>query len=248
MDDIREILTGFNTYQPDEANEVGLMKRMDRKYIFHYRQLVDLLPELKMNYNRLNIDNVLIPGYNTLYFDTDDFLMYHQHHNGKLDRYKIRHRIYLDSGMGFLEIKHKTNRNIVKKIRINTSRNELLQYHEEFISSRSPFTVSQLKPSISTDYNRITFANIENRERITFDGNIIFRYENRKLDFENLVICEVKMNPGNRESEFERILKERRIKPFSISKYCIGNYFLNDSIKQNLFKEKALFINKLINS
>lgn len=248
MDDIREILTGFNTYQPDEANEVGLMKRMDRKYIFHYRHLVDLLPELKMNYMRLNIDNVLIPGYNTMYFDTDDFLMYHQHHNGKLDRYKIRHRIYLDSGMGFLEIKHKTNRNIVKKIRINTSRNELLQNHEEFISSRSPFTIPQLKPSISTDYNRITFANIENRERITFDCNIKFRYENRKLDFENLVICEVKMNPGNRESEFERILKERRIKPFSISKYCIGNYFLNDSIKQNLFKEKALFINKLINS
>jgi hypothetical protein len=68
------------------------------------------------------------------------------------------------------------------------------------------------------------------------------------MTFKNLVICEVKKNPGNRQSEFERILKERKIKPFSISKYCMGNYFLNKSVKQNLFKEKALFINKLINS
>ncbi len=248
MDAISEIVTRFNTYQPDDANEVGLMKRVERKYIFHYRHFVDLLAELKMNYMRLNIDNVLIPGYNTLYFDTEDFQMYHHHHNGKLDRYKIRHREYLDSGTGFLEIKHKTNRNIIKKTRINASRNEMLENQKEFILTRSPFTISQLKPSISTDYNRITFANIENRERITFDCNIKFRFENRKMDFKNLVICEVKKNPGNRESKFERILKERRIKPFSISKYCMGNYFLNESVKQNLFKEKALFINKLINS
>ena len=248
MNTIIEILTGFNTYQPDEVNEVGLMKRIERKYIFHSRHLVELLAELKMNYTRLNIDNVLIPGYSTLYFDTDDFQMYHHHHNGKLDRYKIRHRVYLDSGTGFLEIKHKNNRNIIKKTRINISGNDMLENHEEFISSKSPFTFSQLKPAISSYYNRITFANIENRERITFDCNIEFRYGNRKLDFKNLVICEVKKNPGNRESEFERFLMKRRIKPFSISKYCLGNYFLNESVKQNLFKEKAIFINKLINS
>jgi hypothetical protein len=248
MDSINTILARFDTYDPNEGNEIGLMKRIDFKYIFHLSQLPDILKELKSSYQRLNINKILLPGYDTLYFDTPDFQMYHRQHNGKLNRYKIRHRNYIDSGTGFLEIKHKTNTNIVKKSRINILRHELQDTYNTFISSCSPYNFEQLIPSLTTKYKRISFANFEEQARLTFDIDLNFRYQNQEKEMKEIVICEVKKKPGYHKTEIENLLAEKRIKPFKISKYCIGNYFLNKSVKQNLFKEKAYYINKLINS
>jgi hypothetical protein len=49
----------------------------------------------------------------------------------------------------------------------------------------------------------------------------------------------------SRSSDFMRIAKEMSILSVKISKYCISTVELNPEIKQNRFKEKVLFINKL---
>jgi hypothetical protein len=40
-------------------------------------------------------------------------------------------------------------------------------------------------------------------------------------------------------------MKENEIRPYSISKYCVGAVSLNPNLKYNNFKEKLLLIDKL---
>ena len=59
-----------------------------------------------------------IADYNTLYYDTPDLKMYIAHHDRKLNRQKLRARIYVDSGIAFCEVKNKNNKGRTKKKRI----------------------------------------------------------------------------------------------------------------------------------
>jgi SPX domain protein involved in polyphosphate accumulation len=68
----------------------------------------------------LEINGARLHHYQTLYFDTRDFALYSQHHNGQRARYKVRVREYLDSEMAFLEVKRKTNQNRTIKSRLQT--------------------------------------------------------------------------------------------------------------------------------
>ena len=59
------------------------------------------------------------------------------------------------------------------------------------------------------------------------------------------MIAEVKQERMSRSSDFMKIAKEMSILPIRLSKYCMTTLTLNTGIKQNRFKEKLLFINKL---
>ena len=58
---------------------------------------------------------------------------------------------------------------------------------------------------------------------------------------------ELKQGKANRTSVFFKELKNRLIRPYRISKYCIGtmDLYSNKKIKPNRFKKKYLYINKL---
>jgi len=75
--------------------------------------------------------------------------------------------------------------------------------------------------------------------------NLTFKNKIKEGDLKNIVIAEVKQERMSRSSDFMRIAKEMSILPVKISKYCISTVELNPEIKQNRFKEKVLFINKL---
>ena len=86
----------------EELDKVKLLNRVDSKFIFHIRALNDILKEVSEYYHILEIDQKRIFKYESLYFDTPDFLLYRHHHNGKPNRVKVRYRKYLDSGEVFL--------------------------------------------------------------------------------------------------------------------------------------------------
>ena len=77
------------------------------------------------------------------------------------------------------------------------------------------------------------------------DMNLTFKNKIKEGDLKNIVIAEVKQERMSRSSDFMKIAKEMSILPVKISKYCISTLELNPEIKQNRFKEKVLFINKL---
>jgi hypothetical protein len=60
-----------------------------------------------------------------------------------------------------------------------------------------------------------------------------------------MIIAEVKQEKVNYSSAFMRKIKEKRIRPFRISKYCMATASLYPELKQNNFKPKFLKINQL---
>ena len=103
--DLNTVLNSFQTISLEEMDSVKLMNRTDTKYVFNKSKLLLILDSLKHDYRCFYINGARLSTYKTIYFDTDDFLLYRQHHNGILNRYKLRQRSYVESNLNYLEIK-----------------------------------------------------------------------------------------------------------------------------------------------
>lgn len=222
---------------------VSLMKRQDTKFVLRTDQLQEILSELADSYKVLQVGGNRLMTYDSTYFDTSDLLFYHQHHNGIARRIKVRIRNYVESKISFLEVKQKDNKGNTNKTRIPVDEYvpTLNEIGEAFVNK----TVKQkinLKKSISNRFNRFTLVNTERQERVTFDLNLGY---NGDIYDKNLTIIELKQEKLDRTSVLFKALHNRKIHPYSISKYCVGMAALNKDIKQNNFKHKLLTINKL---
>ena len=116
---------------------------------------------------------------------------------------------------------------------------------KQFIADHSPFSPEALVPVIQSSFNRITLVNNNMQERVTIDVLPTWQTGNQTITLPNLVIIEVKSSHTSSCSGFGFILREQRIHPARLSKYCTGTALLFPEIKQNRFKEKLLYIKKL---
>jgi hypothetical protein len=243
-----EISRLFNTISLEEMDSVKLMDRTDTKFVFHTSELTNILYQLNNNYRALKVSEKALSSYETLYYDTQNFDLYLQHHNGKLNRYKIRHRSYLNSNIAFLEVKHKNNKGRTLKTRIkkmdipyNFDTKSL-----EFLNGKLPFNPATLVPKLWVNYKRLTLVNLERGERVTIDLALEFIDTNaNKIELNNLVIAEVKQDKKN-PSGFISIMKQMGIRPGSISKYCMAASYLNKQLKTNSFKTKLNQISNIL--
>ena len=247
IEDVNQVLSKLDSISLKEMDKVALMNRTDTKFIFNVSTLVDILSQLKPHYSVLEIKGKRTANYRTLYFDTENKDLFTKHQNGKKNRYKIRIRKYIDSNLCFLEVKFKSNksRTIKKRIKIADFETELSSVSKEFIKSNSSLDPETLVLSLWNDFTRLTLVSKTSQERLTIDLDLGFESDAKK-ELNHLVIAEVKRE-GNAPSEFIKIIKEKHIRPGSMSKYCVGSVLLNDSIKYNNFKPQILAINKLTN-
>ena len=228
-------------------DSVSLMKRTDTKFIIHERQLLQVLDDISDSYRVLEINEKRIMTYSSLYFDTGSYKFYNDHHNGRVNRTKIRIRKYVDLNSCFLEIKQKDGKGNTAKSRIEIDDFEtaLSENSKEFISNTTNEDFA-LKPSIWNTFNRITLVNTKAVERLTIDLNLSFKNDTSKKEFRDLVIVEVKQSRINRNSPIIQALKNSGITPYRMSKYCIGMISLYKQLKYNNFKRKQLKINSVI--
>ena len=228
-------------------DEVKLMNRTDTKFVFSLPTLHNIIPKLVDHYRVLEIDGVRLNAYRSLYFDTDDFMFYHQHHNGKTNRNKVRFREYVDSGLSFLEVKHKNNKGktVKKRIKVKEIKETLEGSNIDFVN-KAVGTELPLKPQHWNKFSRITFVHKKRKERLTIDVNLRFQdIDSTKNNLSDMVIAEVKQAKRNLSSNFIRIIKKERIHPFRISKYCMATARLFPHLKRNNFKRKFLHLDKL---
>lgn len=228
-------------------NGVKLMDRTDTKFAFHISQLPKVLSMVKPYYRSLDIGGKRMARYKTLYYDTPDMQLYTLHHNGKLNRYKVRHRTYLDSGLGFLEVKHKTNKGRTIKDRI-TEKTPLPAWDQEaaaFLGQKTPYGAASLVPTVCINYSRITLVSKASSERLTIDLGLEFDRNGQLSGLGQLVIAEVKQEKAQ-HSYFTDAMKQLRIKEGSISKYCMAVAYTYNGVKKNNFKEKLSSIQKII--
>ena len=241
-------LSSFDKISLDEMNGVSLMKRVDTKFILSESQLLKVFSKIQKDYKVLEIDNERLMQYSTLYFDTQNKKCFKEHHNGKLNRYKIRMRKYLVSDLCFLEVKKKNNLGITNKTRrqIKDFETILSSDSKEFIYN-SQINDLLLEPALYNNFNRITLVNKNYPERVTIDTNLSFKSADKEKIFDNLVVIEIKQEGKRLNTVMNKALKLMSILPTNFSKYCLGITNTFDNIKSNRFKEINLKINKLNN-
>ncbi len=228
------------------------MDRIDTKFMLRVEDIAKIIAALGSDYSILEISGQRLFKYQSLYFDTPDLALYHMHHRGQLERFKVRLRTYVDSGDQYLEVKRKSNkkRTIKSRIELDRGGHFSINKHAEFIAdSRLPSSVSsRLIPQLMTTYSRLTLANEQRGERVTIDLNLSFHPVNssaKKIAFPSLAVVELKQKRFDRNSPFFSLIHECGVRPARISKYCTGVALLNKAtplfmpetvIKHNRFK------------
>ena len=226
---------------------VKLMNRTDTKFAFSINQLQKIFENISPYYDILEIDNKRMHSYKSLYFDTSDRKFYNDHHNKRVNRHKIRFREYVDSGLTYLEVKLKTNKGktVKKRLKVDKISNNLTLEQQQYIDKVIGTTLDVI-PIQWINFNRITLVHKTQKERLTIDINLDYYNSNDNGDLRKIIIAEVKQERMSRSSDFIRIAKEMSIFPMRISKYCFSSMCLDNTLKQNSFKEKKIFINKTI--
>lgn len=240
----RKLLEEFNSISLQEMECVGLMDRTDVKFVLSFEKLTSVIALLANNYDVLAINGNSVFEYRTDYYDTPDLSMYSDHHNGKLNRFKVREREYIESNQKFLEVKFKTGKGRIRKNRINGSYSDQESFIE-FVGEHTPYDPGNLSLALMNHYNRFTLIDHHLTERITIDFNLSFSRNHKKARLNELAIIEVKQNISSRRSFVFQVLRNMSVKPVSISKYCLGISLLNPDVKFNNFKKTIIMIKKI---
>jgi len=251
-------LSAMKSHDLTEQNRAALMDRIDTKYLIPRQYLQGILTALSQDYSVLCENHKRIFTYETTYFDTPNKHFYHAHHNGHLNRRKVRYRRYVESNLGFMEVKLKNNkRRTIKKrvpmdcIKTNDRRvkdfvNRCLIEGEksEVLSPQE----SLLNTSLFVNYRRITLLNKHHQERLTIDVDLHFQcsQSNNSRQLEELFIVEVKRDAKQQSSSFSKVIKQLALKPINFSKYCMGLALTHDGeLKTNRFKQTLLRVEKM---
>lgn len=246
MFNIEPQLSAFASIPLQEIGAVQLMNRVDTKYAIAVQDLPALLTQLQDHYKIVDVNGLRVPTYKSLYFDDDNFSFYKAHHNGKQERFKVRIRNYVESGLYFLEVKHRLKGRVEKKrIAIDGFEEELSTVSRDFVGEIIA-QVGDLNPSMYNQYRRITLVNLKEMERLTIDLDLSFAFRETTKKFENLVIIELKQASLQRRGKINEVMREQNVRPYRLSKYCIGSLAIyGGKLKHNMFKEKLIQIEKI---
>lgn len=242
-----KLLESFSPVSLADLDVVSLLHRVDSKYLLSLPQLERFLSSVAGGYQILTIDGRSCFCYRTLYYDTDRFSLYHDHHNGKRGRYKVRAREYIDSGLCFDEVKFKDNRGKTHKYR---ARRGSFSWRADgaftaFVRERFPLDPALLAPRVAVTYNRFTFTDIHRSERMTVDTGVVFHASGGKAPLGDVAIVELKQERGRMATAAALALRELRIRCVGCSKYCLGVVSLCEGVKKNRFKNTIRYISKL---
>lgn len=248
---LKEVISLFHPVSLDEMDKVRLMARRDTKFLFRPEHLPVILKELSQHYHILEIDNNRMQHYASQYFDTDYFKFYLDHHNGKMNRYKVRYRKYIDSQLEFIEVKFKSNKGRTRKRRMKIGPAESQQIklsaaEEAFVNKKLGNYPGNLGPRLYVEYSRLALVDKEFKERVTIDAGLTYSAKGKKKKLlENVIIAEVKQDNFSTSSDFLRIMRKMRIQNVRFSKYCFGINLLYPMVKFNRFKSRNLAYKKL---
>jgi len=251
INEIKEVLDTFRPVGLEEMGNTRLMNRVDTKYLMSLRKVPELLTRMDGAYRVLEINDNSLFSYYTTYLDTDDFLFFNQHVTGKLGRNKVRYRKYETTGITYLEVKRRTNKNRTIKWRIEhdpVQGNEFDKTAGEFINEYLPRNRLMLKPVLISSFKRITLVGSEINERITIDQDLSYLdLEGNQVRFPSVAIVEHKRERFNNGSPVRAILKDCLIHSTGFSKYCFGIAVMHNIPRKNMLKPKFLLINKIEN-
>ncbi len=242
---LSETLPRFRSHSLSDLKNASLMNRVDTKFVVPPASLSPLFEALQNDFSALEISRNRIFRYQSTYFDTEDFELYHLHHNRRLNRHKVRIRHYVDADTHFLEVKFKNNKKRTIKTRIPVDAEDVtdISQYREFLLRAGLRNPEYLKPSLVSIYKRIAFANEQRGERLTIDFDLekynIVDGRSYPMQLSDTIVAELKQNRHNRHSPFFQVARDLNLRATSFSKYCIGMALTmpdNSILKSNRFK------------
>jgi hypothetical protein len=244
---VRDIASGYESLTLGDLDKVRLLDRVDTKFVFHLSMLPVLLERMKAGYRILETSCSRIHPYQTVYFDTPSLKLYYNHHQGRLNRYKVRFRRYCDADQVYFEIKFKNNkgRTIKKRITQPGFSDIIAGGAKELLTRKTPLEPDSLSPVIDIRYDRITFVNHDFTERITIDKDLTFIKGEESCSLTGLCIAEVKQDRSS-SAGFPCLMHKMHVRPLSVSKFCLGIMHLYPEVRKNNFKPKLLRIQKIL--
>ena len=151
------LLGKFATAQVADIDRLALLSRFDSKFLLHESQLDTLVTALIGRYSLLPSAGVPLATYRTIYFDTPDRRLFHDHFRGRRPRFKVRIRHYVERQVSFLEVKKKTSRDQTRKHRrpIEYGQESLTDEDRRFIGECCEIDPQTLSPSLWSEFKRI---------------------------------------------------------------------------------------------
>ena len=103
----------------DVVSRAELLTRVDRKYVLSRSDAPTVLSELDAGTRVLTIEGTRAQSYHSVYLDTPDLASFTGAAHPRRRRFKVRTRIYVNSGTAFLEAKTRGPRGTTIKKRID---------------------------------------------------------------------------------------------------------------------------------
>ncbi len=227
-------LGALATVDLQQLDTAQLHDRVESKVILHDAHVGDALARLAAEYQVLEHNGERVQGYRTEYFDDVVLSNYHDHHNQKLSRRKLRYRTYVNSDITYFEIKRSVRgRTVKERRRSKVPIGRLWPEDALFAHDRGTSQPDRMFPSLTVDYDRILLVKNDFSERVTIDLNVVFSSEATVVAAAGLAICEFKQSVADRSSPAV-VAMERR--PQMFSKYCMGLAACHPELRRNRFK------------
>ncbi len=243
------LLASFERITIDELrnSDAQLLSRREKKFLMTFEQCVGLISGLTRSYRALDIEDSRVGRYETMYYDTESFMAYLQHHNGKANRFKLRFRHYCSTDETYLEVKERQNtgRTVKKRIETDGIPDLSAKGPKTFLDAAFPYDSGMFHPVLTTGYNRATLVSNNSQERITFDLCPSFCRDGTTYSYPGVVVGEIKCNRSFLKSPGLALLRKMGIRKTAFSKYCIGVSLLYAGQKQNRFKPLRLRLETL---
>ncbi len=234
-DGLQAELAQFNRVGIESLQACALLRRVDSKFLVPVSALKSLLPALQENYGILPAGGNELANYQTLYFDSEDKVFFHQHRRGQRDRFKVRIRHYLDRQKSYLEVKRKTNRDLTIKSRCQRPflSDRLNAEDIWFLREHTQLRPPQLHGQLWTDFSRITLVGLGFEERLTIDLKLSFKWGVQNYPLNKLAVIEVKQPRFSARSPAMLALRQQGLRSSGMSKYCIAQITLHPRLRSN---------------
>ncbi|MGO2060906.1 MAG: polyphosphate polymerase domain-containing protein [Microbacterium gubbeenense] len=217
--------------------QAALLTRVDRKYLLPLDTVADVVSHAAPRVRVLDIDGSRDFAYDSVYFDTPDFLAYRLTALRRRRRFKLRTRTYLDTGGSYLELKTKSGRGTTVKERMPYAPIDRARitpsggaYAADLLAQRGhePSLVAEMRPSLVSRYRRSTLL-LPDGSRATIDTDLRWSDpDGRALSLPGYAIVESK-SPG-RPNDLDRALWRTGHRPSGISKFGTGTAALHPEL------------------
>ncbi|MEV0225362.1 VTC domain-containing protein [Streptomyces sp. NPDC050704] len=222
-----------------------LLARMDRSYLVPvgvFERFAARLTDPRRAdgpFRVLAIDGLRTFRYGSTYYDTPALRTFHDHRQGRRLRFRIRERVYEDSGERQFEIKLKSGRGETVKHRQRMAGDDhpLDAARLGFLASVLGGSYGIAAPSgltaaLHTDYRRLTF--VADGRRVTCDAGLVVRdlATGRTAAADgSLVLVETKTK--GHLTEADRLLHGYGVRPAEFTKYSAGWAALRPELGSN---------------